>query len=147
MNSIGNDYMHSAKLMDYHLHTAVTVDGRMSEISACERALSMGIEEIAFTNHVMLTQPKYTISPDALVDHWKNIQDCRLRYPELTIRIGIEMDYYPNLESEIAAKLDSYAQLIGGTFDLVLGSGHDINGGFFSNKNLAPGIFKGSRDQ
>ena len=65
-----------------------------------------------------------------------------MRYPELTIRIGIEMDYYPNLETELATKHDSYAQLIVDTFDLVLCSIHDINGGSFSNKKIAPGIFK-----
>ena len=140
---ITDNSVHPLKLMDYHLHTAVTIDGSMTEDGACERALSMGIREIAFSNHVMLTQPNYTISPAALVAHWENIQACRERYPQLTIRIGIEMDYYPDRESEIAATLDGYAQIIGGTFDLVLGSVHDIKGGFFSNKNLAPGFFKG----
>ncbi len=135
--------MYPLKGMDYHLHTAVTIDGKMTEASACERALSLGIGEIAFTNHVMLTQPNYTISPAALITHWENIRACRLRYPQLTILMGIEMDYYPNRESDIAATLNDYAQHIGGTFDLVLGSIHDIKGGFFSNKDLAPGFFAG----
>jgi histidinol-phosphatase (PHP family) len=129
--------------MDYHLHTAVTIDGRMTEADACERALSQGIHEIAFTNHVMLTQPDYTISPTALQGHWEKIQACRERYPEIKILIGIEMDYYPDRESEVAATLDTYAQLIGGTFDLVMGAVHDIHGNFFSNKNLAPAFFEG----
>ncbi len=50
-------------LIDYHMHSAVTVDGRMSEAQACERAVLLGIREIAFTNHVMLTEPKYAVSP------------------------------------------------------------------------------------
>jgi histidinol-phosphatase (PHP family) len=128
-------------LTDYHLHTAVTIDGRMTETEACDRALAMGISEIAFTNHFMLTQPEYTITPTALVDHWNKIKICREQFPMLAIRIGIEMDYYPGREIEIEANLNRYAQIVGGSFDLVLGSVHDVNGVFFSNKHLAPAFF------
>lgn len=134
--------MEFPRLMDYHLHTAVTIDGNMNEVEACERALAMGIHEIAFTNHVMLNQPDYHISPASFLVHWENIQDCKKRYPHLTIRLGIEMDYYPNRETEIGANIESYEGLIGRPFDLVLGSIHDIRGGFFSNKLQAVSFFK-----
>lgn len=134
--------MKPTRLMDYHLHTAVTIDGKMGEIGACERALSMGIQEIAFTNHVMLTQPDYTMSPASLLDHWDQIQSCKLRYPQLTIRLGIEMDYYHNREKEIETTLESYERLIGRPFDLILGSVHEIKGGFFASQHVAPGFFK-----
>lgn len=135
--------MQPSNLMDYHLHTAVTIDGRMTEAHACERALSLGIHEIAFTNHVMLTQPDYTITPASLLDHLEKIRVCQDHYTDLTIRLGVEMGYYPNRESEIATTLDHYAQLIGGSFDLVLGAIHDMNGVFFSNKNLTPAFLEG----
>lgn len=133
---------HPQNLMDYHLHTAVTVDGRMGENDACSRCTALGIREIAFTNHIMLTQPDYTISPRSFVDHWMAIQDCRERYPQLNIRLGIEMDYYLECEDEIAGQLKYYENLIGRPFDLVLGSVHEVNGSFFSNKHLAPSFFK-----
>ena len=53
--------------------------------------------------------------------------------PPVHIRLGIEMDYYPNREKEIDATLQSYEGLIGRPFDLILGSVHEIKGGFFSN--------------
>jgi histidinol-phosphatase (PHP family) len=134
--------MHPPRLIDYHMHTAVTIDGMMNEIEACERALSLGIQEIAFTNHVMLNQPDYTVSPEAIVAHWKQIQGCQQRFPQLKIRVGIEMDYYPGREQEIAASLRGYEQLIGRPFDLVLGAIHEMNGFFFSNKHHAPGFYK-----
>ncbi len=134
--------MEPPRMMDYHLHTAVTIDGKMGEIGACEKALSIGIQEIAFTNHVMLTQPDYTMSPAAFLDHWEQIQSCKSRFPQLNIRLGIEMDYYLNREKEIEATLEYYERLIGRPFDLVLGSIHEIKGEFFSNKHLAPGFFK-----
>ncbi|NJD60575.1 MAG: hypothetical protein C3F13_00405 [Anaerolineales bacterium] len=131
-----------AKHMDYHLHTAVTVDGNMSELEACERAMALGIQEIAFTNHVMLNQSDYLIAPDAFIRHWENIQACQARYPNIRIRLGIEMDYYPGREGEIRKKIQFYEGLINRSFDLVLGSIHDIHGGFFSNKAVAVGFFE-----
>jgi histidinol-phosphatase (PHP family) len=134
--------MAAPRLIDYHLHTAVTIDGNMNEFEACERALAMGIHEIAFTNHVMLNQPNYLISSASFQKHWENIQRCKERYPRLQIRLGIEMDYYPDRETEIGATIEFYERLIGHSFDIVLGSVHEIRGGFFSNKHLAPGFFK-----
>lgn len=127
--------------MDYHLHTAVTVDGNMSEVEACTRAMEMGIHEIAFTNHVMLNQPDYLITKESFQKHWESIQDCRENYPQLHIRLGIEMDYYPNREIDIAGKIQFYEGLMGQSFDFILGSIHDIRGGFFSNKNRAVHFF------
>jgi len=138
---MGSD-MRRKNLMEYHLHTAVTLDGRMNEIEACERAQSLGIHEIAFTNHVMLNQPDYTVTPAAFINHWHKIQDCQARYPGLNIRIGLEMDYYLNREEEIAHLLQSYTDLIGRPLDFIFGSIHEIDGIFFSNKHRAPGFFK-----
>ena len=131
-----------AKLIDYHMHAAVSIDSRMKEAEACERALSLGIHEIAFTNHLMLNQPHYFMSPQACVTHWEQIQACQKLYPELGIRVGIEMDYYPGREQDIADTLGRYEQLMGRPFDLVLGSVHELDGVFFSNKNHAPDLFK-----
>jgi histidinol-phosphatase (PHP family) len=130
-------------IIDYHLHTGATIDGRMDEISACERALLRGITEIAFTNHVMLNQPNYLISPTAFVQHWNNIKACQERFPELKIRLGIEMDYYPGREDDIAVKIEHYEGLIGRQFDFIMGAIHDIHGGFFSNKVEAVPFFIG----
>jgi histidinol-phosphatase (PHP family) len=135
--------MQSPGLVDYHLHNAVTVDGRMDEAAACEKALLEGIGEIAFTNHVMLNHPDYTISPASMKDHWANIQACRKQYPQLAIRLGLEVDYYPAREADIKATIDRYEAIIGCPLDLILGSIHEIDGGFFSNQLLAPAFFHG----
>jgi histidinol-phosphatase (PHP family) len=132
----------SPRRMDYHLHTAVTIDGNMSEVEACKRALEIDIQEIAFTNHVMLNQPNYLISTESFLKHWKSILVCKERYPQLQIRLGIEMDYYPDREADIGAKIQFYEELIGQPFDVILGSVHDIRGGFFSNKTKAINFFK-----
>ncbi len=134
--------MRAPQLIDYHLHTAVTIDGKMSEAQACERAILLGIREIAFTNHIMHTEPEYTISPSDFAKHWERVQVCQERYPELTIRLGLEIDYYEGREAEIATTIDGYETTIGRPIDLVLGSVHHLNGGFFSNKKAAEVFFK-----
>lgn len=131
------------RLMDYHLHTALTVDGRMSETEACERAVELGIQEIAFTNHVMLNQPAYLMSVEACAAHWERVQACQSTYTNLTIRLGIELDYYPGRQQEIASSLDEYERVLGRPFDLVLGSIHELNGIFFSNQHQAPALYEG----
>src|SRR5512136_1794340 len=130
------------RLIDYHLHTASTIDCRMTEAQVCEQALEMGIREIAFTNHIMPNQPDYIISPKAFVAHWEQIQVCQKRHPQMKIRLGIEMDYYPRREDEIAKILQSYENLIGRPFDIVLGSIHEMDGIFFSNQKYAPSLFQ-----
>jgi len=129
-------------LVDYHLHTAVTVDADMTEAEACQRAVALGLREIAFTNHVMLRYPDYTISPPELVEHWTQIQICQQRYPELTIRLGLEVDYYEGEEDEIASTIQRYEDLIGRGFDLILGGAHYLNGVRFSSTNQASALFK-----
>ena len=130
------------QLIDYHLHSAITIDGRMTEAQACERAILKGIGEVAFTNHVMLTEPEYTVSQAAFAEHWERVQVCQDRYPELTIRLGLEIDYYEGREAEIAASIDQYEAVVGRPLDLVLGSVHHLNGIFFSNKSEAPIFFQ-----
>ncbi len=131
------------RLMDYHLHSAVTVDARMSESEACERAAALGIQEIAFTNHIMLNQPAYLMSPQECAAHWERIRACQSTYPALTIRLGIEMDYYPGRETAIASAIQEYEGLLGRPFDIVLGSIHELDGIFFSNQRHAPALYEG----
>ncbi len=123
------------------MHTAVTVDGKMTEAQACERAITLGLQEIAFTNHAMLTEPDYTMSAEALLNHWEQIQVCQQQYPQLKIRLGLEMDYYEGREDEIQSAIQKYENLIGHRFDLVLGAVHHLRGVFFSSKKRAPELY------
>jgi len=134
--------LHSGKLIDYHLHTGVTIDAKMSENEACAQALARGIHEIAFTNHIMLNQPAYLMSAEACVAHWERIQACQKQYHGLKIRLGLEVDYYPGRAQDVEAVLRQYEQVLGRPFDLVLGSVHELNGVFFSNQHQAPALYE-----
>lgn len=133
--------MSSAGLVDYHLHTAVAVDAHTCEAQVCQRAVALGLREIAFTNHVMLRYPDYYMSAPDLVNHWSQIQVCQARFPDLTIRLGLELDYYTGHEEQIAATVQHYLDLIGRRFDYVLGAVHHLNGVFFGPSQNAPALF------
>ena len=70
------------------------------------------------------------------------MQVCEERYPELAIRLGLEVDYYEGRESEVAATIHQYEVTVGRPLDLVLGSVHHLNGVFFSHKEDAPAFYK-----
>jgi histidinol-phosphatase (PHP family) len=89
----------------------------------------------------MLAQPDYLMLPEELVDHWAQIQSCQQRYPELTIRVGMEVDYYDGWEDDIADTIQRYEDLIGRRFDFILGAIHHLNGVFFGPSRNAPALF------
>jgi histidinol-phosphatase (PHP family) len=129
-------------LVDYHLHTAVTIDAHASEIEHCQRAVSLGLREIAFTNHIILGNPDYCMSPDNMNVHWQKIQICQQRFPELIIRMGVEVDYFDGRENDILSTIHAYEQLAGRPFDFILGSVHYLKGIFFSSRSHAQELFK-----
>ena len=129
-------------LMDYHTHTGVTIDSRETEDACCRRAVELGLSEIAFTNHIMLGNPDFTMSPDSMKRHSENINACRTRFPQLKIRMALEMDYFENREDELAELIDQYELAAGQPFDFVMGAAHYLRGVFFSSKIHAPQLFE-----
>lgn len=120
--------------LDLHLHTHETCDARDSTVEAmCRRASETGVREIAFTNHVILGNPDYTISPEAFRQHVADIDSARARFPALTIRLGLEVDYFPGREGQLRALLEHYQALAERPLDLVLGSIHHVRGVFFTS--------------
>ena len=129
-------------LMDYHTHTGVTVDSKETEDACCRRAVELGLSEIAFTNHIMLGNLDYSMSPESMKRHSENIDACQTRYPQLKIRMALEMDYFENHEEEIADVIHQYEEIAGRPFDFVMGAAHYLRGVFFSSKKHAPKLFE-----
>ncbi len=129
-------------LMDYHTHTGVTVDSKETENACCHRAVELGLSEIAFTNHIMLGNPDYCMTPESMKEHSENIKVCQEHYPQLNIRMGLEMDYFENQEEEIAAVIQHYEEIAGRPFDFIMGAAHYLRDVFFSSKQYAPTLFR-----
>ncbi len=93
--------------MDYHLHTAHSMDGRQSVDALCQRMAALGVEEICLTEHI---EPGH---PDAWADrppdwpvYMEEIRLAREKYPSLTIRAGVEIGDNPPIRQQIKDDLD-----------------------------------------
>ncbi len=116
-------------LVDYHLHTGTSIDARgVTEEGYCRRAVELGLREICFTNHWSPVGPDYNITPEELASHWREVERCRTAYPQLGTRVGLEMDYFPEREDEVAAAIARFEGIMGQPFDYILGSIHYLYG-------------------
>ncbi len=130
-------------LIDYHLHTSTSTDAHSTVAEYCARAAKLGLAEIAITNHMNLHEDRYHLTPAVMAEVWSEIQVCQLNYPHLTIRLGIEVDYFDDLHEEIARALPKYAAAIGRPLDFILGSAHGMDGVRFASKKQAHKLLVG----
>ena len=82
-------------LMDYHLHTKLCKHAQGEVFEYVEEAIRQGINEIAFTDHAPLPD-NFDIAhrmEKTELDIYANwVYQVKDRYPEITIRFGIEAD-------------------------------------------------------
>ena len=121
-------------LPDYHIHTARCghAGGEMREY--VEKALFLGLPEIGFADHIPMywlkeqeRDPGIAMPLEDIGEYVTEVEDMRLAYPGIPIKLGIEADYVPGFELELAQILNRYP------FDYVLGSVHYIDGWGFDN--------------
>jgi histidinol-phosphatase (PHP family) len=124
-------------LPDYHVHTFRCGHAGGASREFVERALALGLSEIAFTDHIPLyflpeseRDPSLAMRADQFDDYLDEVrglqQEFRGRIP---IRLGLEADYAEGHEDELARWLER------ADWDLVLGSVHWVGGGWID----APG--------
>jgi len=109
-------------LADYHVHTRFSCDSETLMSAACEAAITQGIAEVAFTDHLDFgpADPPGYFRP---LEYLAAIEQCRARYADrLTIRAGIEAGEPHLFPSETQAILSV------GPFDYVIGSAHYADG-------------------
>lgn len=115
---------------DYHTHTYLCHHALGECFEYVEQALAAGLAIIGFSDHAPLLishHPPYTMSSDELPVYHGLIQDVQRRYSNISIRLGIEADYFPGREEETRQMLAGYP------YDYVIGSVHFINGWAFDD--------------
>lgn len=78
-------------LMDYHLHSSFSGDGKDAIEGICASALEKGLTHIAITDHHDIGNPKYEMAD--LAGYVAEIDKCRELFPGLNVAHGMEMDY------------------------------------------------------
>ena len=122
-------------MFDYHIHPNYSIDAKGSIEEYCEEALRKGLKEIAFTTHLdtdsiaddcyvnVRGEKVSTRSSNWLEDYEASIKSADEKYQEqgLRVRMGVEVDYIPEIEGALPENFHST------DFDIILGSMHLID--------------------
>ncbi len=113
------------KLADYHIHTKLCrhAEGEMEEFVLA--AIHAGLGEIGFSDHSPVLDdfdPIHRMTWDDFPTYCNTIQDLREKYPQISIRLGVETDFYPGFERSLEILLKSYP------IEYVIGSVHFMEG-------------------
>jgi len=108
-------------MIDYHNHTKLCKHAEGEVYQYVEKAISLGITEMAFTDHMPLPNGfdiAHRMSENEMEIYINWVNQVQSRYSEIKILLGIETDYYEGFEKYTEKFLNSY------NFDLVTMSIH-----------------------
>lgn len=109
---------------DYHVHESHSSDAPGATVERyCRMAERRGIDEIAFTTHLIIVGPDIDVgvTPSQIPDYLDEIQEAR-DTTSVELKAGLEVDYFPEEEARLERILDEHL------LDFVLGSLHYIRG-------------------
>jgi histidinol-phosphatase (PHP family) len=107
-------------MVDYHMHSVLS-DGKDTYEEMVQYAISKGLDEIGFSDHVCLKPVDWAIRIEDIPVMTRQILDLKSRYEDqIKIRYGIEMDYFPGHEDEMRDLIETIP------VDYVIGSVHFI---------------------
>lgn len=124
-------------MIDYHIHTARCGHGSGTAADYLEKARSLNLHEIGFSEHLPLFHtidatlamswdelPLYT----AEVERLKTESEPGPGEVGTRVKLGIEVDYIPRFAEQARAAIEDY------DFDFVMGSVHFIDGWGFDDR-------------
>jgi len=119
-------------MIDLHLHSHHSHDGEGEIADFCQRALELGLVEIGFLEHLDL----YPLDPHFGLHNYERyleeIERARRDFPELKIRMGVEVTYLPGIRKEIQEFLEDK------DYDYVIGAVHLVEDGSFTVSEPEP---------
>lgn len=111
---------------DCHLHSDFSGDCDTPAALMAEKALSLGLKGLCFTEHLDLDAPVIDGTDFSLdtAAYFQRMEDLKKQYAgQLDIRVGVEL----GLQSHVLTELTGYASLW--PFDFIIASQHYISGG------------------
>ena len=117
------------RLIDYHVHSTESCDGRSSILEMCQKAANLGMTEIGFSEHVDFDPSDRGYGFFDYDRYTSEIAKARKLFENrLVIRKGVEIDYQNRFEDEIKDWLR------GKQFDFTIGSVHYVAGRIIDHK-------------
>ena len=115
---------------DYHMHSCLCRHGEGEIFEYVESAIEKGVSEIGFSEHIPipgLDDPTGRMIIDDWDVYMRDVADAQKKYPEISIRFGVEADYIPAHMEHVEKFIRDYP------FDFVIGSVHFVDDWDFSN--------------
>ncbi|MDD3173989.1 MAG: histidinol-phosphatase HisJ family protein [Herbinix sp.] len=110
---------------DYHIHSSISPDAKVSMEEMCEGAYHRECDEIVFTDHYEFYSQNYKslyFYEEYIQHYFKKLAECREKFfGKLCIKSGMEFGQ-PHLEAEKALKLVKKYP-----FDYLIGSVHKLD--------------------
>lgn len=127
-------------LYDCHLHSDFSGDCDTPAEFMAEKAISLGMKGICFTEHLDLDAPVID-GTDFSLDtekYFQRMEQLKMQYHDLLdIRIGVEL----GIQSHVLSELSRYSAAC--PFDFIIASQHYINGG----DPYYPSYFEGRKEK
>ncbi len=95
---------------DYHMHTPLCRHATGDPVDYARQALAVGLTEIGFSDHSPMRQDDFDnwrMNFLQLDEYVEKVLKAQKDFPQLTIRLALEVDYFPNGEDwirELAAR-------------------------------------------
>ncbi|MSU58581.1 MAG: histidinol-phosphatase HisJ family protein [Pedosphaera sp.] len=89
---------------DYHMHTPLCRHARGEPVEYARRALEVGLTEIGFSDHSPMRRDDFDdwrMRNDQLDEYVEKVRKAQREFPQLTIRLALEVDYLPGHEDWI----------------------------------------------
>jgi histidinol-phosphatase (PHP family) len=103
---------------DYHMHTPLCRHAVGEPVDYARRAVELGFTEIGFSDHSPMRRDDFDnwrMRNDQLDEYVANVRLAQKEFPQLTVRLALEVDFLPGHEAwirELAAR-QSWDYLIG----------------------------------
>jgi histidinol-phosphatase (PHP family) len=95
---------------DYHMHTPLCRHATGEPVDYARRAVELGLTEIGFSDHSPMRQDDFDnwrMNFSQLDEYVEKVRRAQKEFPQLTIRLALEVDYFPNGDGwirELAAR-------------------------------------------
>lgn len=120
------------KLVDYHVHSKYSCDGKSTIFEMCRKAVDLKIAEIGFSEHVDFDPQNRCFGFFNYGKYTSEIENARETFKDqIIVRKGVEIDYQHCFENEIERWLKDKE------FDFTIGSVHYLNHEFISRPLVA----------
>lgn len=109
---------------DYHMHTPLCRHAVGNVVEYAQRAVEIGLTEIGFSDHAPMPQDDFDdwrMKFSELREYIGAVLFARKQFPQLKIRLGLEIDFIPGYEDWIEKLVSIYQ------WDYLIGSVHYVD--------------------